>query len=157
MSPSSRGGASVGRLADLSPVEAGAVMYLRLWGESDHGREAAARDFALALGEGQGRRAMRTLDQICMLCARHGRRPVMRHGLNCSCLGADENWFAQLVGAASDGAHEDATMLAALLVRPDMAPTLAGLSLQLGLALRKMTASVNAPRATHDMSSAVLH
>ncbi len=157
MSSTSRGGAPVGRLADLTPVEVGAVMYMRLWGESVQSRTAAARDLERALGRAQARRAMKTLDQICLLCARHGRRPLMRHELNCACMGADESWFAQMIYAASEGAHEDAAMMASLLVRPDLAVTLAGLSLQFGLALRQMTAAVQAPPATHATDRATLH
>ena len=48
--PTSRGGASVGRLSDLDPIEAGAVMYLRLWGDGPKGRADAASDFDIALG-----------------------------------------------------------------------------------------------------------
>ncbi|MEX0316366.1 MAG: hypothetical protein AB3N21_00350 [Ruegeria sp.] len=155
--PSSRGGAAVGRLADLAPVEAGAVMYLRLWSDGAGGRADAASDFDIALGAGAGRAAMTTLDQICSLCVSHGRRPLIRHGLGCSCLGADENCFAQMVGAASEGAREDAMMMAALIVRPDFAPALAALSEQLGLTLRRMVRPALQPQATHAPQPSVLH
>ncbi|WP_170410084.1 hypothetical protein [Ruegeria atlantica] len=154
---SSRGGAAVGRLSDLSPIEAGAVMYLRLWSESPEARANAASDFEIALGLDQGRAAMMTLDRLCGLCAHHGRRPLVRHGLSCSCLGADENCFAQMIGAASEGAREDAMMMATLIVRPDFAPALASLSEELGMALRRMTASVPLPTTGHHTPSAVLH
>ncbi len=156
-SPSVRGGAAVGRLSDLNPVEAGAVMYLRLWGEGPQGRADAASDFDIALGMDQGRAVMLTLDRLCSLCANHGRRPLVRHGLGCACLGADENCFAQMIGAASEGAREDAMMIASLIVRPDFAPALASLSEELGLALRRMTATAPLPTTGHKAPSAVLH
>lgn len=156
-SPSSRGGAAVGRLTDLAPIEAGAVMYLRLWSEGARGRADAASDFDIALGADQGRAAMLTLDRLCSLCASHGRRPLIRHGLGCACLGADENCFAQMVAAASEGAREDAMMMASLIVRPDFAPALASLSEELGMALRRMTAAVPMPTTGHQTPSAVLH
>ncbi len=155
--PTPRGGAAVGRLSDLDPVEAGAVMYLRLWGAGSGGQADAASDFEIALGLDRGRAAMLTLDRLCSLCAHHGRRPLMRHGLGCACLGADENCFAQMVAAASEGAREDAMMMASLIVRPDFAPALASLSEELGLALRQMTRSVPIPTTGHRASSAVLH
>ncbi len=154
---SSRGGAAVGRLSDLSPIEAGAVMYLRLWSESPEARADAASDFEIALGLDQGRAAMMTLDRLCGLCAHHGRRPLVRHGLGCSCLGADENCFAQMIAAASEGAREDAMMMATLIVRPDFAPALASLSEEMGTVLRRMTASVPLPTTGHKPPSAVLH
>ncbi|WP_170718420.1 hypothetical protein [Ruegeria profundi] len=156
-SPSSRGGAAVGRLTDLAPIEAGAVMYLRLWSEGAKGRADAASDFDIALGANQGRAAMLTLDRLCSLCASYGRRPLIRHGLGCACLGADENCFAQMIAAASEGAREDAMMMASLIVRPDFAPALASLSEELGMALRRMTAAVPMPTTGHQTPSAVLH
>ncbi|NVO54220.1 hypothetical protein HW561_00240 [Rhodobacteraceae bacterium B1Z28] len=155
--PSPRGGAAVGRLSDLSPVEAGAVMYLRLWSEGAGGRADAASDFDIALGADHGRAATLTLDRLCSLCAHHGRRPLVRHGLECACLGADENCFAQMIAAASEGAREDAMMMASLIVRPDFAPALASLSEELGFALRRMTAAVPMPTTGHKTPSAVLH
>ncbi len=156
-SPSSRGGATVGRLTDLAPIEAGAVMYLRLWSEGARGRADAASDFDIALGADQGRAAMLTLDRLCSLCASYGRRPLIRHGLGCACLGADENCFAQMIAAASEGAREDAMMMASLIVRPDFAPALASLSEELGMALRRMTAAIPMPTTGHQTPSAVLH
>lgn len=155
--PSSRGGATVGRLSDLTPIEAGAVMYLRLWAEGSGGRADAASDFDIALGKDHGSIAMLTLDRLCTLCARHGRRPLVRHGLGCACLGADENCFAQMIAAASEGAREDAMMMASLIVRPDFAPALASLSEELGLALRRMTASMPLPSTGHQTAANVLH
>ena len=155
--PTSRGGAAVGRLTDLGPIEAGAVMYLRLWGGGEQGRTDAASDFEIALGSECGRAAMLTLDRLCSLCAYHGRRPLIRHGLGCSCLGADENCFAQMIAAASEGAREDAMMMASLIVRPDFAPALASLSEELGLALRRMTAAMPLPTTDHQPPATVLH
>ncbi len=132
-------------------------MYLRLWGDGAQGRADAASDFEIALGAEGGRAAMLTLDRLCSLCAHHGRRPLIRHGLSCSCLGADENCFAQMIAAASEGAREDAMMMASLIVRPDFAPALASLSEELGLALRRMTASVPLPTTGHQPPAAVLH
>ncbi|WP_299948136.1 hypothetical protein [uncultured Ruegeria sp.] len=155
--PSSRGGAAVGRLSDMSPIEAGAVMYLRLWGDGAEGRTNAASDFNIALGADQGRATMLALDRLCSLCAHHGRRPLVRHGLGCVCLGADENCFAQMIAAASEGAREDAMMMASLIVRPDFAPALASLSEELGLALRRMTAAIPMPTTGHQPPISVLH
>ncbi len=153
----SRGGAAVGRLSDLSPIEAGAVVYFRLWSDGAGGRADAASDFGIALGADQGRAAMLTLDRLCSLCANHSRRPLVRHGLGCRCLGADENCFAQMVAAASEGAREDAMMMASLMVRPDFAPALAALAEELGLVLRQMTIRTPAPTTGHHAPSAVLH
>ncbi|MBT56551.1 MAG: hypothetical protein CMF72_24525 [Mameliella sp.] len=134
-----RGGAPVGYLSELAPVEAGAVLYLRLWCENKEARSQVWNDFAHHLGPIQGRQALGSFESLCDLCARHGRRPLMRHHVTCKCLGADESCFATFIGYASEGAREDALQMAMTLVRPDMALMLAGLAEDFGLALRRMT------------------
>ncbi|MFA3920731.1 hypothetical protein [Ruegeria hyattellae] len=140
MSGRHRGGEVVGRVDDLAPVEAGAVLFLRLCGSNDRDEEPS--DLRLMREVDAGSRALETLERICSLCAQHGRRPLMRHSLGCNCLGADENFFAQMIGAAADGGREDAMMLATLIVRPDFAPALAALSEEFGLALKTMSGPI---------------
>ncbi|KUF12809.1 hypothetical protein [Pseudoponticoccus marisrubri] len=126
-----RGGAAVGHMADLDGVEAAAVLCLRLWSEAE-AHDRARKDPSEA-------RALDLFAQIAQLMVRFGRRPLMRHSVGCVCLGADEACFAQLVGAASEGAREDAMLMATLIVRPDMAPALIALAEEFGLLLRRMT------------------
>lgn len=155
--PVSRGGARVGQLADLGPIEVGAVMYLRLWGDGASGRLDAVSDLGIALGGDQGQAALQVLDRLCSLCAHHGRRPLIRHGLGCSCLGADENCFAQMIASAAEGAREDAMMMASLIVRPDFAPALASLAEEFGLVLHRMTRRTPVPTTGHTASPALMH
>ena len=133
-----RGCAPVGFLDELDPVEAGAVRCLRLWGSGPGAEDRLRRDFARGLGPDHGLRAADTLSDICSLCAHHGRRPLMRRAETCPCLGADECCFATFIAAAGSGDREDAMMFAAMLVRADLAPCLAGLDQSLALALRRM-------------------
>ncbi|MCA0871215.1 hypothetical protein LCL97_10270 [Seohaeicola saemankumensis] len=157
---SQRGGAAVGQLRHLDPVEAGAVLYLRLWSDGPAGQDNARSDFDIGLGADAGQTAFSALEQICGLCVRYGRRPLIRHHLSCSCVGADESCFANMVAAASQGDREDAIMMAALIVRADLAPCLAGLAESLGLALRRMAAIETAcpdPVTTRTPSAPRLH
>jgi len=139
-----RGGAPVGLVTELGPVEAGAVLYLRLWRDGPEAQLQVWNDFATALGPECGRKALRSFECLCDLCVQHGRRPLMRHHVSCKCLGGDEACFANFIGYASEGEREDALLIATTLVRPDMAPSLAGLAQDVGLALRQM-----AVRADH--------
>ena len=144
-----RGGAPVGLIADLDPLEAGLVLYLRLYCAGPDARAQAERDFTLSLGPDHGPAAINSLADLCALCPCHGRRPLVRHGISCKCLGADEACLANLVGAAGSGDREEAMLLASLMVRADMAPCLAGLAETLGLALHRMVAMADlAMRAT---------
>lgn len=133
-----RGGAPVGFVTELDPVEASAVLYLRLWCDGAHAQEQVRNDFATLLGPKHGLHAIDSLQQLFSLCARHGRRPLMRHHVTCKCLGADESCFANFIAAASEGARDDAMWFATMIVRADMAPSLAGLAETLGLALKQM-------------------
>ncbi|MGP6089594.1 hypothetical protein [Antarctobacter jejuensis] len=150
-----RGGAPVGQITDLPPVEAEAVLYLRLWCDSVETKQQVWNDFARTLGTGDGRRALESFESLCELCARHGRRPLMRHQVTCKCLGADESCFATLIGYASEGAREDAMLMAMTLVRPDMAGVLAGLAEEVALALRRMTLKTG--RDSHAAPAMTLH
>lgn len=150
-----RGGAPVGYVSELDAVEAGAVLYFRLWNDGSEAQQQIWGDFSRTLGTGQGRAALKSLEQLCSMCARYGRRPLMRHQVSCRCLGADEACFANFVAAASDGEHEDAMLMAMIMVRPDMAPCLVGLAETVGLALKQM--SLIAPPAPVTPSERILH
>ena len=140
-----RGGAPVGYVNELGPVEASAVMYLRLWCDGTDAQARVWNDFAIALGPERGRRAIESLETLCELCVRHGRRPLMRHQVSCKCLGADESCFANFVGYASEGEREDALLIATTMVRPDMAPSLVGFAQEFGLALRRIAIKTKPP------------
>lgn len=149
--PNHRGAAPVGHVASLGPVEAGAVLCLRSWGQ---GAQARIRsDFAASLGAEGGQKALGAFENLFELYARHGRRPLMHHSLGCTCLGADESCFAHFVGYASEGAREDALMIATTLVNPAVAPLLVGLAEDFGHALRRLAQNLAAlqdhPKTIH--------
>lgn len=136
-----RGGAPVGHMSDLDPIEAAAVLYLRMWSDGQIGQDRMTRDFETAFGTAAGRDAMSAFDALCSHCARYGRRPLMRHALTCSCLGADECCFANLIALAGEGEREDAALVASLIVRPDLALGVADLAQEVALNFRRMVAS----------------
>ena len=148
-----RGGAPVGFVTELDGIEAATVVYLRPWCEGPHAQAQISSDFTTALGQ----QAVQSFEELCNLCARHGRRPLMRHSVHCKCLGADESCFANFVAAASEGAREDAMLMATLLVRPDMAPHIASLATTFGLALKRMRLAAPREMITNTPSSETLH
>lgn len=147
--PKNRGGAPVSFLTELDSVEAAAVIYLRLWCDGPDAQAQVWHDFALMLGPNQGRKACKSFEDLCSLCSRHGRRPLMRHSVHCKCLGADESCFANFIATAATGDREDALMIATLLVRPDMAPLIASLAADVGFALKQMHLSAPRDAAHH--------
>lgn len=139
-----RGRASVGHVAELDGIEAASVIYLRLWCDGPEAQEQVWNDFASCLGPDQGRKALKSFGDLCALCSHHGRRPLMRHAVECKCLGADESCFANFIATAATGEREDALLFATLLVRPDVAPLIASLAAEVGLAFMRMR--LGAPR-----------
>lgn len=136
-----RGSAPVGFLTELPQIEAAAVCFLRLWCENPQTQAQAIEDLTELLGPTHGPVAIDSLQQMCDLFSRFARRPVMRHHSGCSCLGADEACFANMVAEATAGHREDAMLFAMLIVRADFAPALAGLAEQFGLALSVLNRS----------------
>lgn len=133
-----RGAAPVGFLTELDGLEAAAVIYLRLWCDGPEARAEVCSDLQTGLGQARGTKAIKAFEQLCMLCTTHGRRPLMRHGVKCKCLGADESCFANFVATAAEGDREDAMLMATLLVRVDMAPLITALAIDFGLSLKQM-------------------
>lgn len=152
-----RGGAPVGFITELGAVEAASVLYLRLWCDGPASQSQMWSDFARELGPVQGRSAMQSFEELCRLCTQHGRRPLMRHSVQCKCLGADESCFANFIATAADGEREDAMLIATLLVRPDVAPLIASLATNFGLALKQMHLSAPRDMTTSLPSSQTLH
>lgn len=136
-----RGSTPVGFIAELDGVEAASVIYLRLWCDGPESQARVWNDFASGLGSDHGRTALNSFDELCKLCTRHGRRPLIRHSVQCKCLGADESCFANFISAAATGEREDAMLIATLLVHADVAPLITALASDFGLALMRMNLS----------------
>lgn len=103
---SPRGGAPVGVLSELPPVELAAILYLRHWFSGN--RAQVWRDFSNALGRADAVVVMASFEDLMCSVQNHARRPMMRHGLDCKCFGGDECAFAQFVAAAASGDEHEA-------------------------------------------------
>jgi hypothetical protein len=114
----STGAEAVGLLAAVDPLSRRAVIALRRW--CDEGA-APSESFA----------------RLCSLCIGAAQRPLMRHGLDCPCLGADEAAFAAIVRLAAEGDREEALMIAMAVLRADYALSAVVLAQQAGLMLRR--------------------
>lgn len=151
-----RGGAPVGYLSELGKVETAAVIYLRLWNRKASELDPSGEDLLSALEMFESKQALQAFEQIFTLCARHGRRALMRHSLHCKCLGSDEACFANFIGAASEGNIEDAMLIATMIVRADMAPYLANLAETFGHSVKR-SALGTTERVTSQPHSNTLH
>jgi hypothetical protein len=132
------GEAPVARVAELGPLERQVILYLRLWSAGEAGQSAVRGDLAARHGEKAGQALGDRFAALIETTLRHARRPLMRYALGCPCAGADECVFARFVASAAEGAREDAILIAALMVRADIALALAGEAEALGLGLQRM-------------------
>jgi hypothetical protein len=143
-----RGGAPVGILQELCPVERTAIVCLRVWCEGSEGRDIIIRDFCHVMGSQEGMAAGADLDALLSTILGNARRPIMRHGSGCSCFGGDESAFAQLIAAAAQQDRDDAMLFAGLLVNGHATWAVVQLALDLGqvfLRLARLTAQPHAP------------
>ena len=114
------------------------IRCLRLWCVGPRGPQRGP------LGAGLAARTTPPADRIAAdfgelleLTAGHARRPLMGHALDCPCAGGDECVFARFVALAAEGAREEAVLIAALIVRADLALGLAALAEGVGLGLMR--------------------
>ncbi len=152
-----RGAAPVGHLTELTGIEAAAVIYLRLWCEGPHKQIEVWSDFRRTLGSHRAEHACQAFQELCSICCTKGRRPLMRHSIECRCLGGDEACFANLVATAAEGEREDALLMATLIVEPSVAQPLTTLATQVGLAFKQMQLSSPAGLAEERPRLVTLH
>ncbi len=130
--PVAPGAMAVGQLGDLDPAARLAVMALRLW--CDRGPAGVAH----VLGPEADAGAVDTFGALCACCVGAARRPLMRHGAGCPCLGADEAAFAAFLQVAVEGERGDALMMAFALLHPEAAAEGVARAQQAGLMLRRI-------------------
>lgn len=136
-----RGGASVGVLMHMEPWEADLIVTLRLWCESPQGQATVWNEFATTLPKGQAVHEMRAFEDLVSIIAAYAHRPLVRHAVGCSCIGADEGVFAHLVRIASSGDLSEAAQIATLLVTAAQAEQVALLAAQVGCARQCMNSA----------------
>ena len=123
-----RGGAPVGYLSELNQLEQNAILFLRYWSQRSMADNDLQNKFwsniTYDLGITKTRQAIDAFDEIFTLCVKYSRRPIMKHDLECKCIGGDESCFANIIGFAQEGELEDALLLASNLVAPKFAACL---------------------------------
>ncbi|MBC7737570.1 MAG: hypothetical protein H7245_10235 [Candidatus Saccharibacteria bacterium] len=144
-----RGGAAVGQLHELPPLERGAILLLRQWCDGAEARLGAL--FVHAFDPATTGRLTSHLDHLVTLLTRHGRRPMIRLDLHSPSFGADEAVFAHLIAAAMVGDNEDAMAFALTLLPPALAWDAVQFAAPLGhaiLTLARHTDARSQPPAT---------
>ena len=131
-----RGGATIAALNQMDAWEAKLVLNLRLWCEGPHGQAKACNAYVNALPASEAERAWHMFEGLVTKIIDTTTRPLVRHDVDCNCVGSDECVFVHLVRTASDGHLNDAALIATLLTGPAHAEHIAILAGEVGSALR---------------------
>ncbi len=135
------GKAAVCLMSDLSPLEQRLVLYIRLWSDGQQGQSDIWNDLVEGLGPTTALIALQNLESLLRHTVVHARRPLNRHAAHCPCVGGDECILARFVSLATEGAREDAILMATLIVRADVSLGLVRIAEELGLTLMRETGS----------------
>jgi len=133
------GAAVVNSLTALPAWEAELVLSMRFWLDGTEGREQVWNSFAQSFGTTEGRAHLRLFEGLLSSLCSHARRPIVRHGLGCTCIGSDEAVLLTLVREATKGDIAEAALIASLLVPAAQAELIALKSAELGRAMQRMT------------------
>jgi hypothetical protein len=128
-------------MATLPGRQALMVRYLRDWCDSADGQIRVWSDLATRLGPARGQAALKAFEDMVAILLAFGRRPLVRHQANCTCVGSDEAVVALMVSTAASGAEEEAMMIGALLVRADMIRPLVDAAMRRGVILPEIAAA----------------
>ncbi|MCA8883033.1 MAG: hypothetical protein KDA50_04700 [Rhodobacteraceae bacterium] len=141
---------AVATLDSLPPDQTLLVLILRQWAATTDDQRVLWSCLSRQMGPDAAGHLRRVLDQLLLLLSDQGRRRLVRHDVECPCVGADEAVFANFVSTAAQGAREDALLMAMLLVRADMAPLAASLAQTVGLQLLRIA---RAPMSEEDLGA----
>ena len=154
----SAGGSVVGRLGDAVPWEADLILAMRLWMDSPEGQAEVWNEFARCFGAEHGRAELRHFETLLTHLCTHARRPLVRHGLCCDCIGSDEAILQTLVREAVRGDLAEAALIASLILPACHAEPVALLAARVGQAMQRMARHLPPlPRRPKAGSRTMLH
>ena len=119
-----KGGSPVAVLSDLSWEEHLVIYYFRCCFDGSEALLEVHEEFRFYLGIEIANKTIRALQFLFSKLQNNGRRRLVRHDLNCKCVGADENCFAQLVTRSTYTDKNDAILIGILLTDANLAPEL---------------------------------
>ena len=119
-----KGGSPVAVISDLSWEEHLVIYYFRCCFDGSEALLEVHEEFRFYLGIEIANKTIGALQFLFSKLQNNGRRRLVRHDLNCKCVGADENCFAQLVTRSTYADKKDAILIGILLTDADLAPEL---------------------------------
>ena len=122
--PTTKGGSPVAVISDLSWEEHLVIYYFRCCFDGSEALLEVHEEFRFYLGIEIANKTIGALQFLFSKLQNNGRRRLVSHELNCKCVGADENCFAQLVTRSTYTDKNDAILIGILLTDADLAPEL---------------------------------
>ena len=119
-----KGGSPVAIMSDLSWEEHLVIYYFRCCFEGSEALLEIHEEFRFYLGTEKANKTIGALQFLYNKLQNNGRRRLVSHDLNCKCVGADENCFAQLVTRSTYTDKKDSILIGLLLTDADLAPEL---------------------------------
>ena len=119
-----KGGSPVAIMSDLSWEEHLVIYYFRCCFVGSEALLEIHEEFRFYLGTETANKTIGALQFLFTKLQNGGRRRLVSHDLNCKCVGADENCFAQLVTRSTYTDKNDAILIGILLTDADLAPEL---------------------------------
>ena len=133
-----KGGSPVAIMSDLSWEEHLVIYYFRCCFEGSEALLEIHEEFRFYLGTEKANKTIGALQFLYNKLQNNGRRRLVSHDLNCKCVGADENCFAQLVTRSSNNDKRDAILIGILLSNADIAPELVYAAEDLAVGVRSL-------------------
>ncbi|PXW70781.1 hypothetical protein C7964_102680 [Loktanella sp. PT4BL] len=152
------GSSVVGHLTDIAPWEAELIMSVRFWMAGPDSQAEVWNGFAQNFGTVEGLAELRNFECLLSDLCRFARRPLVRHGLGCTCIGSDEAILQTLVREAARGDLAEAAMIASLIVPARHAEPVALMAARVGLAMQRMVQTgLATPLPRHKPEDRTLH
>ncbi|WP_152452895.1 hypothetical protein [Roseivivax sp. THAF40] len=114
-------------------------MSIRLWMEGPEGKAEVWNSFARCFGGDAGRAEIHRFETLLASLYTYARRPLVRHGLACMCIGSDEAILQTLVREAARGDLPEAAMIASLIVPARHAEPVALMAAPVGQAMQRIS------------------
>ena len=132
------GGAAVGKMEYLSLEEYTIISFLRRYCDGEISRQTLKKELIVNLGYSEGEKMFDSLNNLFKSIFNNGRRALIRHKIECDCVGADESCFAQLILRAANNYKEEAVLISLLLMPPDLSAETVSLASEIGTSIKKL-------------------
>ena len=111
---------------------------MRRYCDGEISRQTLKKELIINLGYSSGEKTFDSLKNLFENIFHHGRRALIRHNIECDCVGADESCLAQLILRAGNNYKEEAILISLLLMPPDFSSETVRLASEIGASIKNL-------------------